>query len=226
MSASPARRGNAQRLTAALADPQAPKSLSARARSRRWEEFQRRFPGFSDMRVLDLGGTVAFWATAPVRPCALVILNLFQQDPPDGLDARVVVGDACSPPPEIAGDRFDLVFSNSVIGHLGGHRARREFAEQVQTLGARHWIQTPYRYFPIDPCFVFPGRPFLSVRLQAEVARRWRIGHRTAQSHREAVELALSVELLSMTELRHYFPHSDIWHERLGGLTKSLIATH
>jgi hypothetical protein len=211
------------RLTGVLADPRVPGSLSARARVRRWDEFRRRFPAFGEMRVLDLGGTADFWRTAPVRPGALVILNLGEQPAPwDG--ARVLAGDACAPPPALARERFDLVFSNSVIGHVGGHRARTEFAAAVHAMAGHHWIQTPYRYFPIDSCFVFPGRPLLPLRVQAAVARRWRVGHRKAASHHDAVEFALSVELLSATELAHYFPASEIWRERLGGLTKSIVA--
>jgi hypothetical protein len=34
----------------------------------------------------------------------------------------------------------------------------------------------------------------------------------------------MMVELLGMTEMEHYFPHSIIWRERVAGLTKSLVA--
>jgi hypothetical protein len=210
-------------LTGVLADPRAAGSLSARARMRRWGELLQRFPAFGEMRVIDLGGTADFWRSALARPAFLVLLNLVRQPVPwDG--ARAVAGDACAPPPALAHERFDLVFSNSVIGHVGGHRARTEFAASVHTMAGHHWVQTPYRYFPIDPCFVFPGRPLLPLRLQAAIARRWRMGHRRAGSHHDAVESALSVELLSATELAHYFPASEIWRERLGGLTKSIVA--
>jgi hypothetical protein len=210
-------------LTGALADPRAAGSLSARARVRRWGELLQRFPAFGEMRVIDLGGTAAFWRSAVARPAFLVLLNLVGQPAPwDGV--RAVEGDACAPPPALAHDRFDLVFSNSVIGHVGGHRARTEFAASVHTMAGHHWVQTPYRYFPIDPCFVFPWRPLLPLRVQAAVARRWRMGHRKAGSHHDAVEFSLGVELLSETELAHYFPASEIWRERLGGLTKSIVA--
>lgn len=40
----------------------------------------------------------------------------------------------------------------------------------------------------------------------------------------EAVDASLTVELLSVTAMRHYFPESEIRHERLFGLTKALLA--
>jgi hypothetical protein len=111
-----------------------------------------------------------------------------------------------------------------VIGHVGGHGPRTAFAAAARGLGEHHWVQTPYRYFPIDSCFVFPGRALLPLRVQAAVALHWRPGHRRAATSSDAVESALSVELLSKTELGHYFPGSEIWSERLGGLTKSIVA--
>lgn len=40
----------------------------------------------------------------------------------------------------------------------------------------------------------------------------------------EAAELVASVELISATEMRAYFPTSDIWFERIARLPKSLVA--
>jgi hypothetical protein len=34
----------------------------------------------------------------------------------------------------------------------------------------------------------------------------------------------LAIDLLSASELRHYFPQATIWRERVAGLTKSLVA--
>ena len=40
----------------------------------------------------------------------------------------------------------------------------------------------------------------------------------------EAAEEVASVELISATEMRTYFPTSEIWFERLAGIPKSLVA--
>jgi hypothetical protein len=208
----------------AIADPYSPTSLSGRARARRWEGFEERFPDHGEMRVLDLGGTVNAWRRAPISPRQVVTLNLNAED--SDLDWVVpMVGDACAPPAELAGERFDLVFSNSVLEHVGGHARRAAFAETVHTLGDRHWVQTPYRYFPLEPHWLFPGFQFLPVKARARVMCHWPIGaYSDAHDFDRAVNSVLRIELVSETAMRHYFADSDIIRERMLGLTKSLIA--
>ena len=183
-----------------------------------------RFPALSDMRVIDLGGVVGVWEQAPVRPRAVTVLNTFPQD---GGSSRVdtVVGDACELPEEIHRRRWDLVYCNSVIEHVGGHWRRSALADSIHALGDHHWVQTPYRYFPIEPHWLFPGFQFLPVRARAEVTLRWPVGAYGGLRDREqAVRWSLATELLSRTEMERYFPGSDVVAERIGPLVKSLIA--
>ena len=43
-------------------------SLAERMRLRRWELIRKHLPELSEMKVLDLGGTMHWWLRAPVRP--------------------------------------------------------------------------------------------------------------------------------------------------------------
>jgi hypothetical protein len=202
----------------------APDSLGAKARARRWGWFSESFPDISQLNVIDLGGTAGAWMRAPVRPAHVHIVNLEQ--PPADLPpwVRAEVADACDLPPSILGTKYDLVFSNAVIEHVGGHHRRQLFADAIHALAERHWVQTPYRYFPVEPHFLFPGFQFLPLTVRTAVLRRWPLVH-TPTSEREAARrIAMEVELLSVTEMRHYFPSSQIRFERLGGLVKSVIA--
>jgi hypothetical protein len=176
------------------------------------------------MRVLDLGGTPHFWAGAPMRPLSLVLLNLTRAET-DEPWMESLVGDVCAPPDAVRDQRFDLVFSNSVIEHVGGHQRRMEMARAVLDLGDRYWIQTPYRYFPIEPHWVFPGLQFLPPNLRARVAARWPLAWAGRVSYEKALGHVLDVELLTRAQLRYYFPEALIMSERVLGLTKSLIAT-
>jgi hypothetical protein len=198
--------------------------VSTRSRLRRWGEFVSRFPDLAEMNALDLGGTTAFWEAAPVRPGSLTMLNMTHQACP-WASTYSVVGDACDPPAAARGHGpYDLVIANSVIGHVGGHYRRQAFADTVRGFADHHWVQTPYRYFPLDAFFLFPGLMSLPAAMRAQVSLHWPFGTRRAKTHREAVGLVLGVEFLSKTELRYYFPESDIWPERLAGFTKSIVA--
>ncbi|MFI5937446.1 class I SAM-dependent methyltransferase [Actinoplanes sp. NPDC051494] len=192
-----------------------------RFRSRRAAELVAAFPDLAAMHVLDLGGEPPFWLGFPVRPASVTILNLLPFDEPG---FETFTGDACDPPAALRSRRFDLVVSNSVIEHVGGHEPRRRFADVVHRSADRHWVQTPYRYFPVEPHWVFPGMQFLPLRARAEVTRRWPLSPGRAGNLPEAIANAASVELLSITDMRAYFPGSRLWYERFGGLIKSVTA--
>jgi hypothetical protein len=204
--------------------PENPKSVSGRARARRWERLLERFPRFEEMRVLDLGGTPHSWSFAPVRPRELTVLNLTPYESTN--EMRCLCGDACDPPPELAHRSFDLVYSNSVIEHLGGHRQRRAFAETVKAAAPHHWVQTPARSFPIEPHWLFPAFQWLPLGLRVSVSSHWPLGFAEAdRADRCAVtEEVLSVELLSAAEMAHLFPGSSMLYERFMGLAKSIVA--
>lgn len=201
-----------------------PGSAGERCRARRWERFAGAFPAVSAMSVMDLGGTVQSWLRAPVRPASVHIVNLAPQNGDLPSWIRADQADACDLPPRIIGGGYDLVFSNSVIEHVGGYAQRQRFADAVHKLAASHWVQTPYRYFPVEPHWLFPGFQFLPLASRAEISRRWPLAPRLAATREEGVRRALSVELLSRSEMEFLFPGSAIWAERVMGLPKSLIA--
>lgn len=200
-----------------------PGSVGERSRARRWQEFQRRFPDVSGYRVVDLGGTPASWLRAPVRPKHVVVVNLTDLPDPGEPWLTVERGDACTLPDHLYEQPFDLVFSNSLIEHVGGHARRQDLADAVHRLAPRHWVQTPYRYFPVEPHWLFPGMQFLPLRARAAIVRSWPLSHSGARPE-TATAIALETELISITEMRHYFPGSQIVRERFGPLVKSLVA--
>lgn len=196
-----------------------------RFRARRADELLRRFPDLPSMRVIDLGASLTFWENlaSEDRPRDLNIMNL---GPVSGNSSTptLIQGDACSADTMFAPQAFDLVISNSVLEHVGGHHRRRQFANAVEHLATRHWIQTPNLYFPLEPHWLFPGMQFLPFEARVAVARRWHFGHVRAESHEEAVEEVSACELISRSQLRALFPTSEIWTERVFGLAKSLVA--
>ena len=176
------------------------------------------------MSVIDLGGEPETWIQSPLHPKHVHVVNIetLPTDVPDWIE--VDFGDACGLPEQIARRRYDLVFSNSVLEHVGGHERRLRFAETVSELAPQHWVQTPYRYFPVEPHWVAPGMQYLPVRVRASMAQWWPLANVKSKDLREALGGVLWTELVDKTQMRYYFPESQVVTERFMGLPKSLIA--
>ena len=199
-------------------------SLGERLRRRRWRLVRQLVPDLAELRVLDLGGTGDFWSKAPVQPAYVTVINLLEAHDLDAPCVTSIEGDALRADEILADEEFDLVFSNSLIEHLGGHTARRRFADVVATMAPRYLVQTPYRYYPVEPHWMFPGFQFLPVSARSYIAPRWPLGHTYGWDRRAATNEVLATDLLSVSEMREYFPSARISWERVAGLPKSMIA--
>lgn len=200
-------------------------------RERRWALVDRAFPDLDGLTVVDLGGTAEAWRRAPVRPRHVTVLNLCEPGETDQSEEKwllPVTGDACRAREALAAvgapQMYDVVFSNSLIEHVGGHAQRVALTREVHALAPRHWVQTPYRYFPLEPHWLFPGLQFLPLAARARLAARWPLAHSRPESDKEAMSEVQWTELVGVAEMRSYFPFSRIHHERFAGLTKSLVA--
>lgn len=209
-------------------------SFGRRARRGRFETIIRPlldqwFSRGQELRVLDIGGTHRYWETV----CDLCqhrlnieALNLSHEnlgETFEGGNVRVVAtqGDAT----KLGSDRdYDLVYSNSVIEHLGTLERMQEFASSATRLGSYFIVQTPNRYFPIEPHYAFPYAQFLPVRARARLGQLWHQGFRW-RSFESALEHARELRLLSEAELLQLFPKGTIHRERAGGLVKSIIVS-
>ncbi len=202
-----------------LVNPDNPRSLGARTRARRWSMLMSAFPDLADAKVLDVGGNPRFWRNAPLHPAHVTTVNLSAADADEPWVTHFT-GDVCQ-----MGSlgTFDFVFSNSLIEHVGGHERRLRLAEFVTASASRYWVQTPYRYFPIEPHFVVPGMQFLPLGTRAAIAARWHAGPRRITAH-EARTMVEWIDLIGIRQLHSYFPQARIAVERIGGLPKSIIA--
>ena len=197
------------------------KVISGYFRTKRMAQFQRLFNVTSRTQVLDSGGSEFNWTLASVRP-SLTVMNLgFNRTPISG--AAYVAGDArCLPFSDRA---FDIVYSNSVIEHVGGDQQIQAFADEVRRVGRGYYVQTPNRWFPIEPHYLAPLIHFLPKSLHKRLIRNWSIwGWLNRPSPDEAERFADSIHLLPLAGMKRLFPEAVIVRERTLGLTKSFIA--
>ena len=111
---------------------------------------------------------------------------------------------------------FPVAFSSSVIEHVPPE-AQPAFANEIRRVGQRYFVQTPYKYFPIEPHYQLPLFQFLPRRVRMALNRRFSLGWQPKGQWEE-------ITLLTVRDLRRLFPDAEIHRERLFGLTKSLIA--
>jgi hypothetical protein len=71
---------------------------------------------------------------------------------------------------------------------------------------------------------MFPGFQFLSVKARSYLAPRWPLGHTHGWDRRDAANEVMATDLISVSEMRQYFPDSDIVYGRVGGVPKSMVA--
>lgn len=212
----------------ALADNRRPDSLASQMRRRRLAWFNELLAPLPEpVRVLDVGGTAAFWQQnrdALSRRCHLTLLNLDLADLGGLPDAEAVAGDARRMP-QFADGSFDVAFSNSVIEHVGTLYDQMAMAAEVRRVARGCFVQTPNRWFPLEPHYLMPLWQFWPLWLRAWLQRRRTIGWMPRQPDplRARAEVE-QVRLLSGREMRGLFPDAELLAERLGPLVKSWVA--
>jgi hypothetical protein len=209
-----------------LADNRDSTSLASELRRKRFALFATlldRLP--RPVRILDVGGTADFWRAMKYEDprVHLTILNRTPAERPGG-EMSFLTGDARDMR-DIGNRQFDVVFSNSVIEHVGDFADQRAMAEEVRRVADRYFVQTPNRYFPIEPHFLLPGFQFLPASLRASLHARRDLGWwKKAASYNAALREVQSIRLLSRRDLAVLFPGARLHRERFLGLTKSWIA--
>ena len=121
--------------------------------------------------------------------------------------------------------QFDIVYSNSVIEHVGTIDDMRRMANEMRRVGKRYFMQTPNRYFPIEPHFIFPMFQFLPFPMQVYLVRHYNLGwFRKTPDRAKAEQEVRGIHLISKEDVRMLFPDASIREEKFAGLTKSLLA--
>lgn len=189
-------------------------------------QFSERLGIGRETRVLDVGGTPANWLLLDEGP-RVTLLNMPRANEPcpEGFDW--VSGDGCALP--FRDGAFDVVFSNSVIEHVGSAERQRQFASECRRVGRAYWVQTPNRGAPVEPHLLMPFLHWLPRRWQERIIRRWTLWEALEKPSPDRRQFYLEhylrdIRLLSARQMRALFPDAVILRERVLGWTKSLVA--
>jgi hypothetical protein len=190
------------------------------------ERFARELGVTGDTRVLDIGGTPECWRLLAAPP-RVILLNMPRAGAEMPGAELWVAGDGRHLP--FRDGAFDVVFSNSVIEHVGGAESQRRFAAEAARVGRRYWIETPNRWFPVEQHLLTPLLHWLPASWQRALVPRWTVWNALAGASEDRRQFygqhfLADVRLLGPGQMRRLFPGARLIRERFCGVTKSLIA--
>ncbi|MBW4573311.1 MAG: class I SAM-dependent methyltransferase [Tolypothrix carrinoi HA7290-LM1] len=167
-------------------------------------------------RIIDLGGFPNMWKWFD-HDFDITLVNLPGSYTTTGKigDFTFVEGDATNLSNTFADKSFDIVFSNSVIEHVGNEEKQAAFAAEVRRLGQGYWVQTPSDRWPLEP---HSGVLFywnLPQSVRESLHRSW---EKKLPVWTEMVKGTTVISRKQMTEL---FPDSSLYIERKLLLEKS-----
>jgi hypothetical protein len=190
-------------------------------RTRRMRRFAQEFALTPDSRVLDVGGTFFNWTLLSVRPDLVILNRSVPRRPAAG--AMWIKADALHLP--FQDGMFDIVYSNTVIEHVSTFENQRCFAAECRRVGISYYIQTPNRWFFMEPHYITPFIHWLPRFVRWHLLRYGTLwGWMTRPSPAECRASVEEIRLLSEKEVRLLFPDADIWYERFLGMIKSFMA--
>jgi len=178
--------------------------------------------------ILDIGGLPGFWREARLLGVKINCLNpdkkAVEGYQNQAENISMLEGDGCDLP--FQDKSYSIVFSNSVIEHVGDFSRQKQFAGEVRRVGHRLWVQTPAYEFFIEPHFLCPFFHWLPVPWRIYLAR-WATlwGWLEKPSPQRVREMVEEIRLLKKNEFQELFPDCQILTEKiLGILPKSYIA--
>jgi hypothetical protein len=213
------------------------RSFSRRARSKRGKLFNELFQPTDEDKIVDLGGGngTHFASISPLRD------NVYLADiDPEQLEfghrnfgfKKVLISeDGNLPFPD---NYFDIIFCSSVIEHvtvpkqmLSSYNSKKfrqeslkrqkQFANEIRRVAKNYFVQTPYKYFPVESHTWLPFYIILLPRKFQIAIINWLNGWWFKKSQPDWF-------LLTDKEMSLLFPDAKLYHERVIGLKKSIMA--
>ena len=209
-----------------IANPALDNSLATKTRQKNFELFRSLVSTVpKPLKILDIGGTQYYWEKVNFLEdddIEIILLNVSKEEINHSI-LKSIAGDARHLI-EFQDKEFDVVFSHSVIEHVGGFDDQRKMAEEIKRVGKRYFLQTPNRFFPVETHFLFPMFQFLPLFVKVWLVSHFDIGwYKRTPDKKKALEIVTSIRLLTKNELSELFSEGSIYREKFLGLTKSFL---
>lgn len=194
-------------------------------RPKRKKAFMALFPEVAQgASVLDVGGTAGWWKEDFPGKVNVSIVNVDDDLKQDVVRSgfRFYQADGRDLPFEAK--QFDLTFSNSVIEHVGDFQDQARFAAEAMRCSKKLYLQTPNKWFPVEPHLMTVFVQWLPNRIARRLLRYFSVWGLVARPSQQQIDDFLSsTRLLTRAEMKQLFPNAEIREEKFLGLTKSFI---
>jgi len=210
-----------------LADYSNKNSLANKFRNKRFHFFEERMKklNLKSIKILDVGGTQSFWMNRGYHTnpnIEITLLNLYKEKT-DYSNFKGIIGNACDLS-EFKNQEFDIAFSNSVIEHLSNFDNQTKMANEVQRVSKFHFVQTPNKYFFLEPHYLLPYFQFFPDDVKLFILSKTKLSRGTKMSLESAKKEVAEVKLLSTNQMKNLFPKSKMYNESFLMMTKSITA--
>lgn len=180
------------------------------------------------VKIVDLGGTESYWNIVGddflnKNKVKITMINLINYRIKNKKIFSLINKDFFKY--EFKNSSFDLSFSNSVIEHLGDESKISSFCNLHMNISKHYYLQTPNKYFFIEPHFMFPFFNFLPRVVQLFILSNFNIGNFKKNDLDYAIKELDQIRMLSKKDLERYFPKGKIMNEKFFFMNKSFIVT-
>jgi len=178
-------------------------------------------------KILDIGGDIQYWKNIGWQhpACKIHLLNLYESKVPENETHQFSssVGNGLSL--EYKKGEVDLIFSNSVIEHVGSYANQQIFAGEVRRVSDKYIVQTPSIWFPLEPHSLIPLFQFLPHPIRALLIMTFNINYfPKAKTYKAAIKVSHSTLMFTHKRFKQLFPEAEIQVERFLGIPKSYTA--
>lgn len=190
-------------------------------RTKRRRDFAENFRIDDQTRILDLGGSEFNCHLIEQEP-HVTIININTSIYERGR-FKSIEGDWARL--ELPDQWFDVAYSNSVIEDVGDYEDQERFSVEFCRLAPRYDVQTPNKWFPVEPHYISVCIRWLPKEIQKKVVKYFSVWGWIAKPSKEQVDKTVDeIRVLDKSEMKKLFPDAKILTERFFGFPKSYIA--
>ena len=198
-------------------------SLGNKFRKKRFSFFLKKFDSLNKpITLLDIGGKINFWENrglAGNNDYKITVLNI-EKEKSNYSNINCLIGDATNLN-QFKNKSFDIVHSNSVIEHLYNFENQKKMASEIMRVGQKYIVQTPNKYFFIEPHYLLPFFNIVPEKLKYLILTKTKLSRLKKWDKNFTKQYIKEIRLLSEKEMKKLFPKSKIYFEKFLGMNKS-----